>query len=117
MNKIILIGRIANDLEQKTSKGKKNFTNFSLAVNEKIGNEMKSSFFSCYAFDKLSDLICKYLHKGSKIMIEGRVNINDYTDKNDVKRRFFDIFINNIEFLDSKSESNVKQADNELLPF
>ena len=80
MNKIIILGRITKDLELSQGKNEKSYTNFSVAVNRKLNRDV-ADFFNCTAFGKTAEYICKYGSKGSQVLIEGEVNIDQYEGK------------------------------------
>jgi single-strand DNA-binding protein len=78
--KMIAFGRITKDIELKQSKAGKPFCNFSIAVNRAFEKD-KADFFQCMAFGKTAEYIDKYASKGSQILIEGSVQIDEYEGK------------------------------------
>jgi len=107
MNKIILSGRLATDItlselpnEQKTKKAV-----FTLAVDRVPGTaKQKSDFFSCEVFNSLAESSSKYLHKGSKIILEGAMNIDvveSESENGKVYKSYPKVRGTNIEFIDS----------------
>jgi len=80
MNKFIGLGRLTKDPELKQSKAGKPFCNFSIAVNRAFEKD-KADFFQCMAFGKTAEYIDKYASKGSQILIEGSVQIDEYEGK------------------------------------
>jgi single-strand DNA-binding protein len=101
MNRVILTGRIANDLELKTSNAGKSFMSFGLAVN--AGRE-RTHFFDVVCFGKTAELLNQYRGKGSKILVEGYLSTRAWTDKQGNKRKSVEVIANNTEFLDSRKE-------------
>ena len=77
MNKTILTGRITKDLEMKNT-AKTNILNFSLAV---YRDKDTTDFLDCTAFNKTAELILQYCKKGSKILVSGALQNNNYNDK------------------------------------
>jgi single-strand DNA-binding protein len=80
MNKFIGLARLVKDPELKQSKAGKPFCNFSIAVNRAFEKD-KADFFQCMAFGKTAEYIDKYASKGSQILVEGSVQIDEYEGK------------------------------------
>ena len=85
MNKIILMGRLTRDPEIRYSAGESQIAvaRFSLAVDRRFkrsGDEVTSDFFNCCAFGKLAEFAEKYLRKGTKILLSGRLQNNNFTN-------------------------------------
>lgn len=109
MNRWIGIGRLARDPEIKYTQTGKAVANFALATNER-GSE-KATFVPVIAWEKLAEIIGNNLTKGSQIMVEGKIQIRDYVDKNDGKKRYVtEIVANNIEFLSSKPKGELPEG-------
>ena len=106
-NVTILTGRITKDLELKQA-GQTTVTNFSLAVDNPFKKD-DASFFDIVAFGKTAELLNNYCGKGSKILIEGNLKQDRFTDKEGNNRSVVRVIANRIEFLDSKG-SNQGQA-------
>ncbi len=102
MNKLILVGRFTKDPEIRTS-GNTTIAKFSLAVDRKYkrDGEPEADFFNCTAFNKTAEFIEKYCTKGMKMIIEGRVQ-NDNYEKDGVKHYSVAVIVENIEFAESK---------------
>ena len=115
MNKIILYGNLTRDPELTSSSSGTSICKFSIATNEKFGETEETNFFNVTAFGSKGEAIAKYIHKGRKILVEGRVKVSDY-EKDGVKRRSWDIILNNFEFVpsgsgQSKEEGEVERVD------
>ena len=106
-NITILTGRITKDLELKQA-GQTTVTNFSLAVDNPFKRD-DTSFFDVVAFGKTAELLNNYCSKGSKILVEGNLKQDRFTDKEGKNRSVVRVVANRIEFLDSKG-SNQGQA-------
>lgn len=102
MNKIILIGNVVRDPELQQTSGGKNLCRFTLAVTRPF-NRDATDFFACTAWEKKAELIGKYVQKGNKLGIIGRLEINE-TEKDGVKTRHHNIIVDEVEFLTPKSE-------------
>jgi len=111
MNKIILIGRLGKDPELQVTPDGTPVTKFTLAVNrysKTSSGERKeeTDWFNVSAWRQLAETCEKYLHKGSKVYIEGRLTQRKYTDREGIQRTSIDVTINEMEMLDPKSASS-----------
>lgn len=116
MNKIMLIGNLGKDPEMNYTPSGTAVTKFSLAVNRyrksSTGERQEETeWFNIVAWDKLGETCNQYLHKGSKVYIEGRVSQRKYTDKNGIERYAFDVVANDMEMLTPKSVSSGGSSD------
>lgn len=107
MNKIILIGNTTRDPELQTTANGKQLCRFSLAVSRKFDKE-QTDFFNCTAWEKTGELIAKYVRKGNKLGIVGRLEINE-SEKDGVKTRHHNIIVEDVDFLTAKG-SNEESA-------
>lgn len=107
MNKIILMGRLTRDPEVRYSQGANSIAvaRFSLAVDRrwKREGEPDADFFNCTAFGRQADFIEKYLRQGTKIVVTGRVQNDNYTNKEGQKVYSVQIIVEEIEFAESKN--------------
>ena len=124
--KAIGIGRLTKDIELKHSQSGTAFLSNSIACDRKFKREGEptADFHNIKVFGKTAEAMEKYLHKGSKIYVEGNLQNEEYTDKNGVKRQITSIYVTEWEFADSKGESKTEtKADvtelniTEQLPF
>lgn len=102
MNRVTLTGRLTKDPDVRQS-NETQIARFSLAVDRR-GKRDETDFISCVAFNKTAELIGKYVHKGSRVGVEGRLQTGSYV-KDGVKVYTTDVVLDNIEFLDSKAEA------------
>lgn len=122
MNKVMLMGRLTKDPEVWYSQSKKGeqmaIGKFSLAVDRRItrDGEPTADFFECAAFGKLGEFIEKYLKKGTKVVLVGKLQNNNYTNKNGEKVYSNQIVIDEIEFAESK-KANSKQTSEQTEEF
>lgn len=108
VNKIILGGRIASDIELKTTPSGVSVVSFSIAVNRrggKQGEEQKSDFFSCVAWRGTAEFITQYFRKGSAIYIFGVIENNNWTDNNGVTHYGNRVTVDEAYFVDSKADA------------
>lgn len=112
MNKVILMGRLTKDPEVKYSQGDNQMAiaRYTLAVDRRVKNNNGSTdFIRCVAFGKAAEFAEKYLHQGTKIIIEGRIQTGSYTNKDGQKIYTTDIVIESSEFAESKSSGTSGQ--------
>ncbi|WP_064579418.1 single-stranded DNA-binding protein [Streptobacillus moniliformis] len=107
MNTVSLIGRLTRDPEiQYTGTGKA-YLRFSIAVQREEDRE-KADFINCIAWEKRAETIAQYFTKGSRIVIEGRIQTSSYETKDGEKRISTDILISKFHFLDNETEHKEK---------
>ena len=109
MNKVILLGRVCQDLELKQTQSNKNYTRFSLAVNRR-GKDAGTDFISCLAWDKTAEVMQKHLKKGSQIGIVGHIQTGQYDDKYAKRVYTTDVIVEEFYFADSKP---TQQSENQ----
>ena len=114
MNKVIEIGRLTKDPEIRYSQGANTtcIARYTLAVDRKFKQEGQptADFINCIAFGKLGEFAEKYLHKGVKIAVTGRIQTGSYTNKDGQKVYTTDVVVEEQEFCESKS-SNQSQGN------
>jgi single-strand DNA-binding protein len=106
LNKIMLIGNLGKDPEMNVTTEGTPFTRFTLAVSRRGKSnttERETDWFNVVAWRQLAEICNTYLHKGSKVYIEGRIQQRKYTDKNGVERTAFDVIATDMEMLTPKS--------------
>jgi single-strand DNA-binding protein len=114
MNKVMLIGNVGREPEMTYTPSGSAVTKFSLAVsrrrkNKETGeNDSETTWFNIVAWERLAETCSSYVHKGSKIYVEGRLVMREYTDKEGAKRTAVDIVISEMELLDPR---NARPAD------
>ena len=104
MNKVIFTGNLGQAPEIRNSQSGTTVVTFSLAVKRRFhkDNEPDTDWFQCIAFGKTAEFVEKYLSKGSKVVVEGEVQNNNYEDKTGVKHYGTKIIVNSVEFGESK---------------
>jgi single-strand DNA-binding protein len=112
MNQINLMGRLTAEPELRITPNGINVTSFSLAVDRKRQKDKAvTDFFDIVAWRTHAEFAAKYLHKGQRIVITGEMQTRSYTDKNNVKRKVYEVSVNDIYFADSKSGGNDQNAN------
>lgn len=107
MNKAILIGRLARDPDVRTSQDGKMVARYTLAVN-RINDQ--ANFIRCVAFGKSAEFAEKYLRKGTKIAVEGRIQTGSYTDRDGRKVYMTEVIIERQEFVEKKIDAERNEA-------
>ena len=118
MNKVFLIGHLVKDPELRYTSSNIPVASFTLAVNRNFTNqngEKEVDFINIVAWKKQAENIHKYCSKGSKVAIEGRVQVRSYDDQNGQKRYVTEIVSENIEFLSTKKEETKEKSNSEIL--
>lgn len=137
MNKVILIGRLATDVEYKTTQSGVGVAQFRLAVNRRFANQegvREADFISIVAWRQLADLCHKYLSKGRQAAVVGALQTRSYDAQDGSKRYVTEVIADEVEFIGSADKGNaqggetIKQAqdtfgagfvqvEDEVLPF
>lgn len=109
VNKVIILGNLGKDPEIRHMPNGKAVASFSIATSEKYldkstGEQVeKTEWHNCTAFDKLAEIIGKYLHKGSKVYVEGKLKTDKYQDKSGKDCYATKIIVNSMQMLDGKN--------------
>lgn len=118
MNKVVLLGRLTKDPETRYSQGENAtaVSRYTLAVDRRFkrDGEANADFIGCIAFGKAAEFAEKYLRKGTKIAVVGRIQTGSYTNKDGQKVYTTDVVIEEQEFAESKSSGTTTaptQAD------
>ena len=109
MNKVILMGRVTRDPEVRYSQGASQtaVARFSIAVDRRFKREGEpdADFFNCTAFGKQAEFIERYLRKGVKVVVCGRIQNDNYTNKEGQMVYSVRVMVDEIEFAESKNAS------------
>ena len=116
LNKIILMGRLCTNPELRRTGSGTAVTSFSLACDRDFksqSGEKETDFIDVVAWKNTAEFVSKYFSKGRIAVVDGRLQIRDWTDKDGGKRRSAEVIAENVYFADSKrSESNDNQKEN-----
>ncbi len=99
-NRVILVGNLTRDPEIRYTQSGKGVTKFTLAVNNPRNKE-ETTFVDIVAWDRLGETCNTYLKKGSNCLVEGRLVIRSYDDKDGNKRKATEVVIDNMQMLGS----------------
>lgn len=108
MNKVILMGRLTRDPEVRYSQGERQMeiARYTLAVDRPRRQNQEggqtADFISCVAFDKAAAFAEKYLHRGTKIIVEGHIRTGSYTNKDGQKVYTTEVIVDSHEFAESR---------------
>lgn len=107
INSVCLTGRITKDLELKQTNSS-SILNCTLAVDRRFKqeNQPDADFIQCVAFGKTAELMSQYLHKGSLIGVEGRIQTRSYENQNGQRVYVTEVVISNVSFLESRNQQN-----------
>ena len=111
MNKVILMGRLTRDAEVRYSQGDAStaVARFSLAVDRRFkrdGDEQSADFINCVAFGRTGEFFERFGRKGTKFLVEGRIQTGSYTNRDGQKVYTTDVVVENVEFAESKASSD-----------
>lgn len=131
LNRFMGIGNLGSDPVVKTMESGVKVANFNIAITErgyktKDGKEVpeRTEWVSLVSWRGLAEIAEKYLHKGDKVYVEGRLTTRSYDDKDGVKRYVTEVVLDNMEMLSTKKDSGSapvvpepEKADTEDIPF
>ena len=117
MNKVILMGRLTRDPDVRYSQGDSSsaVARYTLAVDRRVARnnadgEQNADFIGCVAFGRSAEFAEKYLKKGTKIAVEGRIQTGSYTNKDGQRVYTTDVVVENQEFAESKNAAGAPGA-------
>lgn len=102
MNNVIFLGRITKDPELKRTAGGKSYCRFTLAVDK---DKDTADFIPCVCWEDNANNLCKYVQKGRKLLVSGKMQSGSYEDSSGTKHYTLDAYLFHIEFLDRPKES------------
>ena len=111
LNRVIIMGRCTSDPELRRTGNGTAVTSFTLAVDRDFSKEeKKADFINCVAWRQTGEFISKYFAKGRMMVVDGRLEMRDWTDKDGNKRTSAEVVVDNAYFGDSKKESSAAPA-------
>lgn len=113
LNIAIIMGRLTRDPELRRTGSGKPVASFTVAVDRDYaadGQEKETDFIDCIAWNGTAEFVQKYFNKGSMIVVSGRLQLRNWTDKEGNKRRSAEIVANNVYFGESKKPSENNSA-------
>ena len=111
MNKVILMGRLTRDPEVRYSQGEQAtaIARYTIAVDRRFrrdGDQQTADFIGCVAFGRLGEFAEKYLRKGTKVLVTGRIQTGSYTKQDGQKVYTTDVVVEECEFAESKGQGD-----------
>jgi len=112
INRVILVGRLTKDPELRYTSSNIAVTTFTIAVNRnfKSSDEVDVDFIQCVAWRKTAENTSKYVHKGSLVGVDGRIQVRNYEAKDGTKRYITEVVCDSVAFLESKNQSQEQQT-------
>lgn len=113
LNKIFIMGRLTRDPELRTTNSGTSVASFSLAVDRNYkgaDGEKETDFIDCVAWRQTGEFAAKYFTKGRMAVVEGRLQIRPWTDKEGNNRRSAEVIVDNMYFGDSKRDGDTGSA-------
>jgi single-strand DNA-binding protein len=119
LNKAMIIGNLTRDPEIRTTPSNQNVASFGVATNmvwndQNGQRQERAEFHNVVAWRKLADICGQYLHKGSKVYIEGRLQTTEWTGQDGLKRYRTEIVAENMIMLDGKGDSTPTSKSNQI---
>ena len=115
-NKTILLGNLTRDPDTRTTTSGQSVTNFSLAVRRSYkdssgAQQEQTSFISCVAWGKVGEIIAQYAHKGSPLLVSGRLDQRSYDDKDGNKRQVVEVTVEDFNLIGSRQDGPITQHE------
>lgn len=116
MNKCIITGRIANDLELRTTTTGKSICEFRIATSRPVVRDgvRTADFINCRVWNKQAENLVKYQTKGNLIAVFGRMQVETYQDKEGKKRNNTYLLVEDLEYLETKKSQEEKNEYKDL---
>ena len=116
LNHIVLMGRLTRDPELRYTQSQVAVTSFRIAVDRDFGGrdgaDRQTDFIDCVAWRQTGEFVSKYFQKGRMIVVSGRLQMRDWTDREGNKRTTAEVVCDNVYFGDSKRDSDSGYAQN-----
>ena len=105
MNKVILRGRLARDVDLRTTASGKSVAQVNIAVN-RWGKDQGADFIQLVVWGQQAENFARYLYKGREVLVEGRMQVRNYDDKNGNKRYVTEVVVETFDFCGSSSNND-----------
>lgn len=109
-NLISIIGRLGRDPECKYSQQGRAYGNFRVAVDDSLGDEKRTTWFTVKVFNKTAENCNRYLRKGDLVHVNGSMYNDTWTDEQGIKKNGWYIMASSVDFLNSKNQNNQDQG-------
>ena len=108
MNKIIILGRLTKDPELRRTTSNKSVANFTVAVNRRSKDD-PSDFITCIAWEKRAEFVEKFLGKGNRVFVSGRMESRTYDKSDGHKVQVWELQVEDLEPIDWKEKTESRQ--------
>ena len=107
INRVVLVGRLTRDPELRKTASGASVVSFTVACDRRFKSpgQPDADFISCVAWNKVADLMAQYLHKGSLVGVEGRIQTRNYEAQDGTKRYVTEIIADEVEFLERAGQN------------
>ena len=114
INRVVLVGRLTKDPELRKTQNGTSVVSYTIACNRRVQTpgQPEADFISCVAWNKTADLMAQYLHKGSLIGIEGRIQTRNYDNQQGQRVYVTEVVTDTVQFLESKNASSQSSYGN-----
>lgn len=119
LNRVVLMGRITQNLELKQTPNKKSVLSFVLAVDRgfvKQGEVRQTDFITCVAWNQRAEFIYKYFGKGRMIALEGQLRTRTYDDKNGSRHYVTEVYVDNVSFTGEAKQNSASNSPSTQSP-
>ena len=121
INKVILMGRLTKDPELRYTNNKTPVCSFTIAVNNGYGDNKRTDFVNCLAWNKTAEFVTKYFTKGKMIIVIGRIATRSWETQDGHKRYVTEVIANEVNFGETKAARQTgtqqsMQDDNGFIP-
>ena len=116
INRTVLVGRLTKDPEVRYTSSNIAYARFTIAVNRTFAGpngEREADFIQCIAWRKQAENLARFVHKGSLVGVEGRIQTGSYDDKDGIRKYTTDVVCDSVQFLEPKNSEN---ADPDYIP-
>lgn len=119
MNKVILTGRLTRDPELRYTANNKAVCDFTIATNRPVVRDgvRVADFINCRVWGKTAENLVKYQTKGNLIAVIGRMQVDNYTDKDGKNRNYTYVLVEDLEYLERKKEDTQEEKQEEKNEF
>lgn len=119
LNKLTIMGRLTKDPEMRYTQNQTPVATFTIACDRDFKDadgKALTDFIDCVAWGKTAEFVVKYFHKGDMAVPDGRLQLRDWVDKNDIKRRNAELVVANIYFTGGKKSGTAPADEYEEMP-
>lgn len=113
-NQVTLVGNLGKDPEMSYTQEGTAFTKFSVAIEQGYGKQASTLWMNVTVWDKMAENSAQYLSRGKKVLVQGSLTVQKYTDKNGVERQSIGVRASSVVFLSAKDSATATPDTGEL---